>query len=126
MPTLETMDLMQKAVLWAAAGNDDHGEITVSNRVEIDCRWVLGKTQSVDAQGNLVAYDGGLVVDQEIAVNGILYRGSEESLPEDVGSATDLELYQVKGYREGMDLKGRSIRRTLMVQRYRGAIPTIV
>ena len=75
MPPLETCRLHQKAVLWAFAGYDNYGDVTVSAAVEVDVRWETVNRESLDAQGNSISIDSVVVVDRVVAVGSIVWLG---------------------------------------------------
>jgi len=116
--------LNQKAVLWAASGTDESGSVTVSAAVEINVRWEEKQSQVLDAQGQVVAVDITVVIDQDIAVNSLLWLGAKEDLAD-----VPVDLKQVIGRNKVPTLrKGRTqkYRRTVGVIRYSNELPTIV
>lgn len=121
MPSVESMGRHQKAVLWAAAGHDRNGKITVSAAVEIDVRWEDGKRETPGDTGEPVAYDATVIVGQAVTVDSLMWKGDYDDLPDPVTN-----LYRVIFVEEIPDLKGRNTQRTLMLQKYGNTLPTIV
>lgn len=122
MPTLETMDLRQKAQYWAFSSRDGHGKVQVSARVEISVRWVTTRMEALNAKGDSIAYDAGAIVDREIAVGSILWLGTSA----EYAAASTPTYYQVSDYQEASDLKNRNIRRKVSLMRYGSTLPEVV
>jgi len=122
MCPIETSDLRQKAVLWAASGRSGDGEYTVSNPVEIDVRWERVKDQIRDSQSNMIAIDSRIVVDQEVAIGSVLWLGCIDDYD---STATDNEFEQVVAVPTIPDIKNRHYRRVLEVRRLGNTLPTI-
>lgn len=126
MPAFETMDLKQKAVLWAVADDgtpddfDDHGEHKVKAAKEISCRWVEKHTEVVDNDGNTIALDAEVVVGIEVKIGSILRLGKQTELPSPLN-----KLYEVVVIATTPDIKNRNTRRTLLLRRYSDELPTI-
>ncbi len=124
MPSPESSDRKQKAVLWAATaatGFGDYGGHKVSDPIEIKVRWEERKRESVDANGNTIAVDATVVVDRVIGVGSIVWLGKKVDV-----ASPPVNLKQVVAYQEVPDVKGRKIRRTVLLTRYSDELPTIV
>lgn len=120
--------LNQKAILWAANGVDDDGAPKVDAKVEINVRWERGRRESLDSGGNRVAIDSLVVVDREIPMESILWKGSmDEYLSGEYGVGTGIEvkLEQVVSYNETPDVKGRELRRTVSLIHYSSELPVL-
>ena len=64
MPPIVRRHLHQTAVLWPRTGyKPETGEATVGEPEEISCRWVWGRTETTDAQGNTVSLDGSSLIE---------------------------------------------------------------
>lgn len=118
---LETSELNQRAVLWAASGTDNYGEHTVNAATEIAARWESGLAEAVGAQGAVIASSGTVVVDREIAVGSILWKGKLCDVP-----TPKTNLHQVIDYQETPDVKARNYRRVVTLARYSDELPGIV
>lgn len=118
MPPIETWGRFQKAVLWRNGGYDNYGEVKVLDPVEIDVRWEDTHNETVDPNGNVVAKTAQVVVNQDIAIGSILWKGELADLPSPVTN-----LHQVIGKTETPDLKNRNIRRQLTLMRYKNSLP---
>ena len=89
----ETKDLLQKAVLLEASGVDRNGEPTVDAATEIDVRWIDGQTEALNKDGVVIGYDATVLTSQEIALESIMWLGTEENW-DALSSYSDV--YQVK------------------------------
>lgn len=113
MPTLETDCREQFAVLAAVTGSSgDYGEDTAAAAIEIKVRWELGRTQSVDAGGTTIGIDVTVVVDREIKVGSTLWLGRLVDYPD---SPANLKV--VVDYKEIPDVKGREVRRVVLLRK---------
>lgn len=120
MPSLEVSSRHQKAVLWAASSHDDYGNPLVDAAAEITVRWVEKRTEGVGPNGEAIAIDATVVVDQEIAVGSIMWLGAKDDLPD-----TPTNLKQVVAYNQTPDIKGREFYRTVSLIRYSDTLPTL-
>ena len=120
MPTNETSHQTQKAVLWAANGHDDYGEWKVDTAVEIDIRLQQGSSKVKDSHGNLILVDSTAVVGQEVPVGSVLWVGSLDEVAD-----TPVNLLQVKDALYVPDVKGRKVRRTLLLVRLSDTLPAL-
>ncbi len=115
---IEVANMNQKAVLYAANGYDDYGEPKVAAAVEIDVRWLTGRRESIDAQGNTIALDSQAVVDRNIPIGSALWLGALADIPSPV---TDLQT--VIDYQETPDIKARNFRRTITLAKLSDELP---
>jgi hypothetical protein len=122
MPAFESMDLIHRAVYWEPSGVDDDGNKTIvsSTGVEIPCRWDDTPSEVRDRKGNVLSYDGSAIVDQDLIVGGILWRGRLNDLPDPL-----VDLRQVWQFLTADDLKGRNIRRKVLFMRFTDTLPTV-
>ena len=119
MPSPETSHLNQKALLWAASGFDDYGASTVGSvPTEIDVRWEWGKKEGINNQGDPIAWEATVVVDQEIAIGSVMWKGKRADY-----STTETKM-TVVDYREVPDIKGRRFRRIVHLARLSNTLPT--
>ncbi len=118
--SLESTSRHQKAVLWAANGVDDYGEPKVDAAVEITVRWEEGLQEAVDPNGNTIAVDAVVVVDQAIVVGSIMWLGEKEDL-----ATPPVDLKQVVSFNKIPDIKGRNFRRTVGLIRYSNELPAL-
>lgn len=106
-------DRRQTAVLWPVAGTDDYGAYTVGDPVELSVRWVFGRSEVLDPQGNRIAVDAQVTVDREIAIGSEMVKGT---LSEWVGTGSagdDDEVMMVMSYSEVPDVRARDFRRVV-------------
>jgi len=121
MPSLSTVNLTTKAVLWMLSGRDDYSEITVSAGVEIPVRWEELINQQINAQGDPVAINGTIGVDRVITEGSILWEGKLADVP---GSFTN-ELMEVVSMNRVPDIKGRDTQLNVTVRRFKNTLPVI-
>ena len=142
MPPLERTDLLDSAVVWPMLSRggyrgiplqqpyDPYGEpIVVAVPRQIDVRWVGKQTRMLDKDGNAIALDATMVLDEESAevpVGSIVYHGALEDIA-GTGSFTspENELYQIKMFSTTPDIKNRNNRRTAGLMRFRDAMPAV-
>lgn len=129
MPPLEQMDLTEKAILWELMRRDEDGDPVVAGEgVEIDVRWVVGQRLVMDAQGNQRAVDATVVVDQDVPLGSVLWRGSRSDLEATTLTGTDTlpddSLMEAVVKNEAWDLKGCDVRRTLGLVYFRDTFPS--
>lgn len=126
MPPLEIMDLYDRAVLLEFRRQDDDGQPVVCGAEEISCRWEKKSGEIIDPKGRITQIDAVAVVDREIPVNSILWEGEiVDWLGTGSSGGPEPEMMRVVGIGEIPDLKGRSMRRVLNLQRFRGTKPTV-
>lgn len=137
MPSMETAYRRQKALLYPVVGIDDFGTPTRSRSgvVELDVRWVDRRSDTVDAEGNTIALDATVVVDREIDIHSVMWKGSLEDAWELVpgtgtGTGTGVvptegHYFEVLTYNEAPDLKARAVRRTVGLRRYKAVPPDL-
>jgi Bacterial Ig-like domain (group 3) len=125
MPPLETSDRFQDAVLWPVSSYDQYGQALISpTACPLKVRWIEKQSEMLDPKGNTIAIDATVVVDRKIEVGGLMWKGCINDL-EIVGTAapSPAGLMEVKAYNETCDVRGREIRRTVGLMRYRDKFP---
>ena len=119
MPPIETRKRKQDAVLWAYSGSDRDGDITVSStKIALKVRWQIGKVQQRNTDSELVTVDGLAVVDREIAVHSIMWKGKVADAVEPYSN-----LWEVVDYSEIPSLKANRFRRIVLLNRYSNELP---
>lgn len=124
MPAPEGAFRRQDAVLWPASGHNDYGERQVGEPVELRVRWNTTRQEAVAPDGNTVQLTAVVVVDRVIEVGGLMYLGTLEEWYGTGSAGDDSELHQIITYRETPDLKGRFIRRTVGLMKWKDTLPT--
>lgn len=119
MPVMETGNLTQKAVLWAANGFDSYGEPKVDAGVEISVRWEDGRGEVTDAKGNAIAYDATVTVDRRITVGSIMWLGKLADY-----ASTETKL-RVVSFSEVPDVKGQNKWREVLLARLSDELPDL-
>jgi hypothetical protein len=121
MPAIGKRNLKQDAVLWAASGTDDYGEVTVSAAIGIKVRWERENKEAIDALGATIAFEDAAFVDRDIADGSILWLGKLANLPNQPE-----DLRQVIQFAKIPDIKGRNFSRVVGLIKFSDALPTIV
>jgi hypothetical protein len=126
MPSLETMDRKQWAVLWNLTRYDAYGKPLV-NKVpeEIRVRWDVKQREVLDKNGNTIATDVTVIVAQDIAIGSWMWLGRLVDIPGATGSVPTCDLFYVKTADKTGELKGRlnRVRRQLGLMRATDALP---
>lgn len=125
MPSPETSDLNQWALLWEYRGEDAYGHLTVAlDREEIPVRWVNKRSMTSDAQGNKIELDATVIADRAIPIGSEMWEGtSAEMLDTIVGTGTDETIKPASGIMIVLtqsytpDIKAREVRREYGLKR---------
>lgn len=126
MPPVEEMDRNDEAVLWPLVGYSRRVEPVLGVPRQIYVRWVGKQSRTLTPTGNTIALDATVVVDEDIPMGSILWKGAIEDL---IGtgsftSPTD-SLFQVKAVNSTDDLRGRFARRSCGLMRFSGRLPRV-
>jgi hypothetical protein len=124
MPSIETACRFQKALLWESDGFDDFGNYKVKAVEEITVRWEDVNKEALDAQGNTIAIDAVVVVNRQIPVGSIMWKGALSDLA-GTSYLPSGGFLQVILAGDIPDIKARHFRRVLSLMRYSDALPTI-
>ena len=117
---MENSSLEQKAVLWAANGSDDYGDVTIDAKIEINVRWEEGRKEALDANGKTSAIDSTVYVDRTIPVGSIMWLGTLKTVAD-----PPVNLRQVMNFESIPDLKGRNFRRSVVLMKYGNELPAL-
>jgi hypothetical protein len=130
MPSLETIDLYDVAVLWARNGRDNrYGEPDVDAPVEIQCRWIQSRREVMGPDNTPIALDATVIVRQLVPIGSLMLLGT---LNDWYGTGTGtgsgssdeaIELMQVETHSITPDLRHRSTRREMGLVKFRGTLP---
>jgi hypothetical protein len=126
MVSTRTRSLKQKAVLWPATNDgdaadyNDYGERKLDAKEEIICRWEIKTTESLDPQGQTVAFSETVYVDKAIIEGSIMWKGELCNLP-----ATPTNLRRVEAYEELPDIKGKNPLRMVRLMKYSDELPEL-
>lgn len=123
MPSQESSHRFQYAVLWPKTGHSQDGEAVVGEPEEITVRWNNKLRVSKDAQGNPVAVDAVVHVNQEIAVGSSMWLGELEDWYGTGSGGDDSAVMEVLTYNDTKDLKARNTRMTVGLVFYRDTLP---
>lgn len=126
MPAIEQADLDDIAVYWEAQPgvNDENGNPVVLPPVEIDCRWVTKRKQSIDPKGNFIGLEATVAVDFKVPIGSHLWHGTLIAWYAEGGSdGRDDELMTCVSNSETPDTEGREVRYKAMLMRYRDTAP---
>lgn len=116
MPPLERTDLRQRAVLWPATGRDRFNNPILGPPVEIPVRWLDVGSTILDPQGNTVAIDVTVIVQQSVPLNSQMWLGRINDLP-GTSLVPEKGLMEVKKIDGGLDIKARNVRYQLGLMR---------
>ena len=123
MPPQETDFRTTKVIYWAKSGDDDYGEPTVSTGIELEVRIEEGNAEILDPGGNSIGTDLSLILKQDVLVNSIIWIGTEDDLPDDLTTLTDL--YTIVGFIKVPDVKGIDYYREAQLKRHSDTLPTV-
>lgn len=126
MPTPELDSRHQCAQLWRCVGVDEYSEPLVSAREELKVRWENKSIQMVDPKGTPIRVDAIVHSTCDIEENSIMWLGVASDLPEDEQNTDIPGLMQVAIKNYTPDIKGRIVRRTYGLIRFKDRLPTIV
>lgn len=73
-----TRNLRQKAMYWAPNGENEFGNTTYAEPVEISVRWTDIAELTVTKDGRTVTSKSKVMVDQDVEEGGLLWLGTEE------------------------------------------------
>lgn len=123
MPSVETSDLVQTAVLWELSSKDNYNRPVVGVGEDIPVRWLKNRGESKSSEGDAQSKTVTVIVCQSIPIGSLLWLGSLNDI---VGTALpSTNLYIVTDYSETPDLKGRNFRRSVQAMRYTDLFPTV-
>lgn len=117
MPRYLTKWRKQKAVLRESSGYDDNGEYKVGSATEIDVRWENKQVEALDPEGNTIAIDALVHVDEDIAIGSVMWLGELDDITDGI---TWMEVVTIS---KVPDLKGRKYRRVVGLKRYSTELP---
>lgn len=122
MPSPESANLVQRAVLWSFSNVDDYGNVVVNSPVEIRVRWE-GATgqQLIPLTASEMDVATTVYVDRYIPLRSLLWFGRLRDVPSPV-----TELGEVKNYNDTPDIKGRSVLKTVSIIRYGNSLPIVL
>jgi len=124
MPPMESTCRNQFAVMWVPSGHTRTGDKTVSAGVELGVRWEDATETNRPNKSDEEQFDAMVVVNQDVVVGSIFWKGKEEDLPDPVTNATNL--YEVIRFIKTPDVKGRNFRRTCLLKKWSDTLPDIV
>lgn len=123
MPAPEVAHLNQWSILWSPGAADRYGLPTRGEPEEIRVRWMAGQRVADGPDGGTIVLDALADVDRVIAQDSLMWLGTIEEWNEAGSGPGDSELMRVVRYRATPDVKGRAMRRTVDLQRFRQALP---
>lgn len=98
--------LKQKAVWWSHGAQDQYGDRTFADPVEIKCRWEARTGEYFNARGESNTSKATVYVDREMKVGDVLKLGELESeTPDD--PSEDSEALTIQGFDDIPDLKAK-------------------
>lgn len=124
MPSIETADLHDWAVLWEPAGVNNYGDQTIESPREIRCRWEDTQHEALNSQSKSQGFDAVVVVGCDIPIDSILWLGRLNCVPGTAETPED-SLYKVVRKSAIPDIKRRNFRRVIYLVRFNNTLPTI-
>lgn len=123
MPSFETMDRHQTAILWEKTGLTHLNEIITAEPIEIKVRWINKPRQVPGPNGTPITVAATAVVARDISIGSLMYLGKIEAYY-GVGSAGDTEqIMEVQAAPKTTSIDNRHIRRTVGLNYYKGSLP---
>jgi hypothetical protein len=121
LPAQEVAFIPDTLVYWPFLRWDRYRNPIVDSPVELPCRWNNTRRVVVDGKGNTIAIDAEIILDQDILVHSLVWRGKLiDWLSSGSGAAqVDTSLMIVKMYEPTEDLKGREVFHNAMLMRYK-------
>lgn len=96
----------------------------VSMPQELRVRWIDGRSEAFDPQGQPTALDATVIVDREIPIGSIMWKGKLDDLLGTAGPE-DATLHQVVTVTYTPGIKARTTRRRVGLVRFRQTLPHI-
>jgi hypothetical protein len=119
LSVIENSGLTEDATVWPFMGSDDYGMPKVGPRSPIKCRWEWGVSRMQNPFVNDRQVMATVYVDRTVSVDAIVWRGNAK----EANISEPKDLYQVVEYHEVPDVKGRHIRRWLLLAKYHNRLP---
>lgn len=123
MPPLETTGRFQTAVLWELKSHDSHGRPTVYDPVEIKVEWNARTSRNRSNQTSSQGVEATVVVDRKIALGSVMWLGKLVDWKGVRPDSDSEEVMQVVEYHRTPDIRGREVRQTVELTRFREAWP---
>lgn len=120
MPPLEESDMHQEAVYWTKTGLDRYNNPVLGSPVEIICRWVNKRGQTLGPNGTPIALDAIVVVPVEIREGTLMWEGKLS----DWNPALKNELMEVVTYNETPSINARFQRYQLGLKKFKQTLPS--
>lgn len=119
--SIETDCAIHDITYWAKNGVDDYGEQTVAAAADIKGRLINSKSYiERSTQGTVQAEAMLKDLDRDLVIGSIVWQG----LSSNYSTATDL--FEVVSVESISDVKGRKIRRSAFLNRWKDELPAIV
>jgi hypothetical protein len=118
--SIEQDDLFQTALLWVKTGRDRQGQPVVTNTpVEIPCRWLWQRSETVDVDGSVIALDAMVVVDREVTVGSQMWDGTLSDWLGTGSTGNDDEVMRVATFKKTPDIDAIEFRYKVGLKRFR-------
>ena len=112
------VETVQDFLYYENEGVDDDGEVTVAAKVPLKGRLIKGSREIQNGQSETFTVDGVLVGhDRTMKIHSLVQ--------ELINDGTQTDIYEIVESREVPDIKGRNIRRTAYLIRYKNSFPAI-
>jgi hypothetical protein len=123
-PELDRQYRKQRAVFWCKVGDDRYGQPIVTPPVELMVRWVEERHEALDPHGATVAADVKVVLDRRIPIGSVAWLGGLSDLPGTEFTPSS-NVFQLISQPITPDIKGRVIRLTGSLMRYKNVLPVV-
>lgn len=118
MPPVEEIGIHGTAVYWEKLRVDRYGEDILAAPREVECRWIDGQTDLLDAQGNVVTVEAVAVVKEDLVIGSILREGTLSDYPGSANTADDDTVCYVRLTNKVPDLDNRFFYRSVGLSKY--------
>jgi hypothetical protein len=115
VPNLIKRMLRQDAVLWTFTGEDEFGNKTYADPVQIKVRWEDKTEQFLDRKGNTQVSRAQVYVDRKIEERSALWKGTLAEVESTADPFANDGAYEVRAYSEQPDFKARRFLRFVML-----------
>jgi len=121
MPDISQMNLYQWCVVWRRSDTKSrYGQARVLDPINVRCRWLISEQEGVTQDGSSEQYPRTIPVNQAIALGSYVWgEGKITDLPDNP------QYWEVVGYSQVPDLKGRHYAYQLTLQKVSKELPDL-
>lgn len=116
MPGLVKRILRQKAVYWAPLGENETGQMTFDDPIEIPVRWEDITMEFLDKQGKTQVSRSQVFVDRVLEVGGVLWKGTLDYIAADASNPfANEDAWAIRSFNEQPDMRARNFLRWVIL-----------